>query len=116
MTNEELKEIRETHNLTKGEFAKLLNVTPMVYGRYESGSLEIPEELEEKIKKASFDGTGAAVATEIEVKKKIRGAARKVKETAEDTINASMTSDEAVATVIDVKKKTRDVVIRVIIL
>ena len=49
MTNEELKEIREIHNLTKGEFAKLLNVTPMLYGRYESGSLEIPEEIVVKI-------------------------------------------------------------------
>ena len=44
MTNEELKKIREEKKQGKGEFAKLLGVTPMVYGIYESGTLKIPGE------------------------------------------------------------------------
>ena len=50
MTNEELKKIREEKNQGKGEFAKSLGVIPMVYGRYESGTLKIPENKPEENK------------------------------------------------------------------
>ena len=46
MTNEELKKICEDKGLKKGEFAKLLGVTPMIYGRYESETLAISEKVE----------------------------------------------------------------------
>ena len=54
MTNEELKKIREEKNQGKGEFAKSLGVTPMVYGRYESGTLKIPENIEDAVKKTTI--------------------------------------------------------------
>ena len=50
MINEELKKIREEKKQGKGEFAKSLGVTPMVYGRYESGTLKIPENIETVVK------------------------------------------------------------------
>ena len=103
MTNEELKKIREEKNQSKGEFAKLLGVTPMVYGRYESGTLKIPENIEMAVKEQVSKASEAAVAEEIEVKKKARKAGRKVKEAVEKAV----TSDEAVATEIEVKKKVR---------
>ena len=81
MTNEELKKIREEKNQSKGEFAKLLGVTPMVYGRYESGTLKIPENIETAVKEMIAKAEDTVVATEIEVKKKTRSAARKAKET-----------------------------------
>ena len=80
MTNEELKKIREEKNQGKGEFAKSLGVTPMVYGRYESGTLKIPENIEEAVKKMIAKAEDTVVATEIEAKKKTRAAARKAKE------------------------------------
>jgi DNA-binding XRE family transcriptional regulator len=43
MTNNELKTIRESLKMTKAEFAKELGISPLVLGRYEKGSLEIPE-------------------------------------------------------------------------
>ncbi len=99
MTNEELKKIREEKNQSKGEFAKLLGVTPMVYGRYESGTLKIPEIIETAVKEMIAKASDKVVATEIEVKKKTRAAGRKAKEVVEKA------SD--VATEIEVKKKTR---------
>ena len=101
MTNEELKKIREEKNQSKGEFAKLLGVTPMVYGRYESGTLKIPENIEAAVKEMIAKASDKVVAEEIEVKKKARGAGRKVKKAVEKA------SDDAVATEIEVKKKTR---------
>ena len=81
MTNEELKKIREEKKHGKGEFAKLLGVTPMVYGRYESGTLKIPENIEAAVKEMIAKASDKVVATEIEVKKKTRSTARKAKET-----------------------------------
>ena len=49
MTAEELKSTREAAGLTKGAFAKTLGITAMLQGRYESGSVEIPEIVAEKI-------------------------------------------------------------------
>ncbi len=80
MTNEELKKIREEKKHGKGEFAKLLGVTPMVYGRYESGTLKIPENIEAAVKEMIAKASDKVVATEIEVKKKTRSTARKAKE------------------------------------
>lgn len=65
MTNTELTKIRENMNLSKGDFAKILGITPMLLGRYESGKIRIPEDLAAKIEAAS----DAATATEIGVKK-----------------------------------------------
>ena len=103
MTNDELKKIREEKNQSKGEFAKILGITPMVYGRYESGTLKIPENIEAAVKEMLSKAADAAVATEIEVKKNARSTIRKAKE----AVEAVVTSDEAVATEIEVKKKTR---------
>ena len=52
----------------------------------------------------------AAVAAEIEVKKAVRGAARKAKETIEDAVAQAASSDAAVATEIEVKKTVRGAV------
>ena len=48
-----------------------------------------------------------AVATEIEVKKTVRKAGRKVKEAVEDTVKQATTSDAVVANEIEVKKTVR---------
>ena len=101
MTNEELKKIREEKKQGKGEFAKSLGVTPMVYGRYESGTLKIPENIETAVKEMIFKASDAAVAEKIEVKKKARSTARKAKEAVEKA------TDAVVANEIEVKKKTR---------
>ena len=103
MTNEELKKIREEKNQSKGEFAKLLGVTSMVYGRYESGTLKIPENIETALKEMIAKASDKVVAEEIEAKKKTKAAGRKAKE----AVEAVVTGDEAVATEIEVKKKTR---------
>ena len=55
MNNEELKKIREDKGLKKGEFATLLRVTPMIYGRYESGTLAIPEKVENAVRELAGD-------------------------------------------------------------
>ena len=102
MTNEELKKIREEKNQSKGEFAKLLGTTPMVYGRYESGTLKIPENIETAVKEMFSKASDIGVAAEIEGKK-ARGAGRKVRETGESAVN----SDATVATKIEGKKKAR---------
>jgi len=49
MTAEELKNTREAVGMTKGAFAKTLGITAMLQGRYESGSVAIPETVAEKI-------------------------------------------------------------------
>jgi predicted transcriptional regulator len=120
MTNEELKKIREDKGLKKGEFAKLLGVTPMIYGRYESGTLVIPEKVEHAV--GALEGNGssdktveanvaavsdAAAATAIEIKKKTRAAGRKAREKVMDTVDAVADNDKVVAAEIETKKKVR---------
>ena len=99
MTSKELSKIREEKKLSKSEFAKLLDITPMLLGKYEKGSIQIPDSLAGKLKSLA----DAATATEIEVKKTARKTARKAKEEVAD----AMTSDTAVATEIEVKKTAR---------
>ena len=99
MTSKELTKIREEKKLSKSEFAKLLNITPMLLGKYEKGSIQIPDSVAGKLKSLA----DAATAAEIEVKKTVRKEARKTKEAATD----AMTSDTAVATEIEVKKTAR---------
>ena len=53
MTNKDLTKIREEKNLSKGDFAKLLGITPMLLGRYEKGSVAIPETIAEKLQAAA---------------------------------------------------------------
>jgi len=48
MNNKELTKIREEKKLSKGDFAKLLNITPMLLGKYEKGSIKIPDSIVEK--------------------------------------------------------------------
>ena len=43
MTNSELKSIRQSLNLSKSDFAKKIGIAPVVEGKYEKWSLEIPE-------------------------------------------------------------------------
>ena len=91
MTNEELIKIREEKKLTKGAFAKLVGISPMMQGRYESGKVVIPEKLEEKVKEIAqtVETASAPVAekkrksikTE-DLKKVADAVVEKVKETA----------------------------------
>ena len=96
MINTELTKIREEKKLSKSEFAKLLDITPMILGKYEKGSIKIPESLVEKLKTLA----DAAAVAEIEVKKTARKTARTVKEAVEDAVQ----SDAAAAAEIEVKK------------
>lgn len=105
MTNTELTKIREDKQLSKGDFAKLLGITPMLLGRYENGGLQIPEDLAVKVKELS----DAAAATEIEVKKTVRKGGRKAKEAATEATALAMEAleDQAVVAEIEVKKTVR---------
>ena len=42
MINTELTKIREEKKLSKSEFAKLLDITPMILGKYEKGTCKSP--------------------------------------------------------------------------
>ena len=99
MNNTELTKIREEKKLSKRDFAKLLDITPMLLGKYEKGSCKIPDSITEKLKALA----DTATATEIEVKKTARKTARTVKE----TVKEAAQSDAAVATEIEVKKTAR---------
>ena len=99
MTNTELTKIREDKKLSKGDFAKLLGITPMLLGRYEKGSCVIPEAVAQKLK----DISDAAAAAEIEIKKTARKAVR----TAKEAVETAVQSDEAAAAEIEVKKTAR---------
>ena len=131
MTNKELTKIREEKKLGKKEFAALLGITPMLLGRYEKGSVVIPENVAEKLKEAEEDVTETArmvkaaaeiaapaaaeeiadqiTAEKIEAKKTVRKAGRKAKETVEDAaaIVREAADDKAVAEEIEVKKTVR---------
>ena len=105
MTNTELKKIRKERNLSKGELAKFLGITPMLLGRYEKGSCAIPDEVAEKLQ-ANADGV---VATEIEVKKTTRKGGRKAKEKAAEIVAEvkETVGEKAIAAEIEVKKTAR---------
>jgi len=105
MTNKELTKIREEKKLSKSDFAKLLGITPMLLGRYEKGSIAIPENVAEKLQEAA----DAAVATEIEVKKTVRKGGRKAKKAIVEAtaVVKEAVEDEAAATQIEVKKTVR---------
>ena len=105
MTNTELKKIRKERNLSKGELAKFLGITPMLLGRYEKGSCAIPDEVAEKLQ-ANADGV---VATEIEVKKTTRKGGRKAKEKAAEIVAEvkETVGEKAIAAEIEVKKSAR---------
>ena len=105
MTNVELTTIREEKKLSKSDFAKLLGISPMLLGRYEKGSIAIPENIAEKLQAAA----DTAAATEIEVKKTVRKGGRKAKEAIKDTaaVVKEAMGDQAAATEIEVKKAAR---------
>ena len=104
MKAEEIKKVREEKGLSKSDFAKLIGVTALVYGRYESGSLAIPEKVEKAVKELEDQ----AVASEIEVKK-ARSTARKATKYVENAVQIATedVAENAVATEIEVKKKVR---------
>lgn len=84
MTNLELIKIREDKKLSKADFAKLIGITAMMQGRYESGKISIPEELEKKI--LALAARKAATDT---VKKEVKKATKKAgKKVAEDALKA----------------------------
>ena len=62
---------------------------------------------ETKNEKELLEKSDAVVAAEIEVKKNVRAAGRKVKEKVEDAVKQAATSDAVVATEIEVKKAAR---------
>ena len=93
MKNTELTKIREEKKLTKGEFAKVLGISAMLLGKYEKGTCKIPDHVAEKVR-------DSLIATEIEVKKTVRKAAKTVKEKVDDAAQ----SDTAAVTEIEVKK------------
>lgn len=45
MTNTELISIRESLNMSKTEFARKIGISPVMEGKYEKGSKEIPDEV-----------------------------------------------------------------------
>lgn len=99
MTNTELTKIREEKKLSKSDFAKLLGISPMLLGKYEKGSCAIPESITEKLSSAG----DAVTATEIEVIKNVRKAARDTK----GAVETVQQNDTVVATEIEVKKNVR---------
>ena len=105
MTNKELTKIREEKKLSKGDFAKLLGITPMLLGRYEKGSAAIPESIAEKLQAVA----DVVAAEEIEVKKTVRKGGRKAKEKIEEAaaVLKEEVGDQAAATEIEVKKTAR---------
>lgn len=40
-----IQDLREDHDLTQAEVARLLNVSQSTYSRYESGYLDVPSEV-----------------------------------------------------------------------
>ena len=48
MTNKELTKIREEKNMTKGQFAALIGISPMMQVRYEGGKVKIPEDIAQR--------------------------------------------------------------------
>ena len=87
MKNTELTKIREEKKLTKGEFAKVLGISAMLLGKYEKGTCKIPDHVAQKVR-------DSLVATEIEVKKTVRKAARTVKEKVDDTVQSETFSSD----------------------
>ena len=77
MTNSELKSIRQSLNLSKSDFAKKIGIAPVVEGKYEKGSLDIPEEviqavflLKNKMENESehvFEGSNSVVNETLEM-------------------------------------------------
>lgn len=49
MTSTELKSIREKLNLSKTDLAKAIGIAPTMEGKYEKGSLVIPETVEQAV-------------------------------------------------------------------
>jgi transcriptional regulator with XRE-family HTH domain len=95
MTNKELNGIRKDRKLSKKEFAALLGITPELLGSYEKGTCPIPESLADML-----------TATEIEVKKNTRKAARKAKKVLEEAVAGvrEAVEDKAAAEEIKVNK------------
>ena len=96
MTNTELTEIRESLSLTKGELAKKLDVSPMILGRYEKGSLPIPETVAERVKGMVESKDTPAAPT----KKSRKGAVKKdtatkvAEKPVEEKVSTPATADE----------------------
>ena len=51
MTSKELKSIRQSLNLSKTDFAKSIGIAPVLEGKYEKGTIEIPESVIQAVNK-----------------------------------------------------------------
>ena len=71
------------NDMSEEAAAKLLGISPMLVGKYEKGSIAIPENVAEKLQAAA----DAAMVTEIEVKKTVRKAGRMAKEAVDMAAN-----------------------------
>ena len=85
MPPQELIKIMETLNLTKSQFAMLLNITPMLYGRYESGNIVIPEQIEKAAKALSMT-SGAQSKTSASAPTVEKKAAQKTVDAMKDAV------------------------------
>lgn len=107
MTHEELIKIREDKNLTKSEFAALIGITPMLQGRYESGKINIPENVAEKVIALTVK-KAAKKKVEKAVENNVKDIAKKaVKKAAKDTGKKVVKGAAAVAAVEGVKKERK---------
>ena len=82
MTHLELKKIREDKKLSKTDFAKLIGITAMLLGRYESGKISIPDNIAEK----ALAVAAAKVAADVVEKKVEKKAKTAVKTTVKKAV------------------------------
>ena len=111
MTNTELKSIRKALDLSKTDFAKAIGISPVMEGKYEKGSREIPD----SVSQAAYEllNTGEQepepVVDEGDVFEDEEEAASAAYETpAWDTISASVTEETAASAVEEVTSPADD--------
>ena len=97
MTNKELTEIREGLNLTKTDLAKKLSITPMLLGKYEKGTVAIPETIINVVQELM--GTLAKTASD---------ETKDVEESVEENVNVSASKEsEGIRSIPDLVKSVR---------
>ena len=111
MTNTELKSIRKALDLSKTDFAKAIGISPVMEGKYEKGSREIPD----SVSQAAYELLNTAeqepepVVDEGDVFEDEEEAASAAYETpAWDTISASVTEETAASAVEEVTSPADD--------
>ena len=106
MTNEELIKIREEKNLTKGAFAKLIGISPLMQGRYESGKIAIPESIAGKVKEVAAEAAPVAEKKTEEPKTEEKPKKRKSIKTEDLKKAAEAVVEKVKETASEVKKNT----------